>query len=30
MAEREYDIFNRTQLIHSDFDKLVKGLSETE
>lgn len=27
-AEREYDIFNRTQVINSDFDKIIKGLLE--
>lgn len=27
-AEEEYDIFNRTQLINSDFDKQVRGLIE--
>lgn len=25
-AEQEYDIFNRTQVIHSDFDKLVEQM----
>ena len=25
-AEAEYDIFNRTQQINSDFDKDIKGL----
>lgn len=25
-AEREYDIFNKTQRINSDFDELVKGM----
>ena len=27
-AEQEYDIFNRTQLIDSDFDKQIRGLIE--
>lgn len=27
-AEQEYDIFNRTQLIDSDFDKRIRGLME--
>lgn len=27
-AEQEYDIFNRTQLIDSDFDKQIRGLME--
>ncbi len=27
-AEQEYDIFNRTQIIDSDFDKQVRGLLE--
>ena len=27
-AEQEYDIFNRTQLIDSDFDKEIRGLME--
>ncbi len=26
-AEAEYDIFNRTQIIDSDFDKLIRNLS---
>lgn len=25
-ANKEYDIFNRTQIIHSDFDKMVKEM----
>jgi len=25
-AEQEYDIFNRTQLIDSDFDKQIRGI----
>ena len=25
---QEYDIFNKTQPIESDFDKMVKGLSK--
>lgn len=25
-AQAEYDIFNKTQIIHSDFDKMVKGM----
>ena len=29
-AYQEYDIFNRTQPIESDFDKVVKGLAKTE
>ncbi len=29
-AENEYDIFNRTQLIDSDFDKQVRGLLNKE
>lgn len=29
-AEREYDIFNRTQLIDSDFDKQVRKMLEQE
>lgn len=29
-AESEYDIFNRTQLIDSDFDKQVRGLLNKE
>lgn len=29
-AEAEYDIFNRTQRIDSDFDKEVKGLLDKE
>ena len=29
-AEEEYDIFNRTQLIDSDFDKQVRGLLNEE
>lgn len=27
-AEQEYDIFNRTQPIDSDFDKQIKGMLE--
>ena len=27
-AYREYDIFNKTQPIESDFDKIVKGLEK--
>ena len=27
-AYQEYDIFNKTQLIESDFDKMVKGLAK--
>ncbi len=27
-AESEYDIFNRTQIINSDFDKFVKQLKD--
>ena len=27
-AGHEYDIFNRTQLIESDFDKSVKAIEE--
>ena len=27
-AEQEYDIFNRTQLIDSDFDKQIRGILE--
>ena len=27
-AEHEYDVFNKTQLIESDFDKEVKHLLE--
>lgn len=26
-AEQEYDIFNKTQKIDSDFDKEVRGMS---
>ena len=29
-AEAEYDIFNKTQPIESDFDKVVKGLAKTD
>ena len=29
-AEQEYDIFNRTQLIDSDFDKQIKRLTEQQ
>ena len=29
-AEDEYDIFNKTQRIHSDFDKEVRGLLDKE
>ena len=29
-AYQEYDIFNKTQPIESDFDKMVKGLSKAE
>ena len=29
-AYQEYDIFNKTQPIESDFDKIVKGLAKTE
>lgn len=29
-AEQEYDIFNRTQLIDSDFDKQVRKMLEQE
>lgn len=29
-AEQEYDMFNRTQVIHSDFDKLVEQMREKE
>ncbi len=29
-AEREYDIFNRTQHVESDFDKRIKGMLEEE
>lgn len=29
-AEQEYDIFNRTQIINSDFDKQVKKLLKEE
>jgi hypothetical protein len=28
-AYQEYDIFNKTQPIESDFDKVVKALSKT-
>jgi len=28
-AYQEYDIFNKTQPIESDFDKMVKGLAAT-
>ena len=27
-AYQEYDIFNKTQPIESDFDKMVKGLTK--
>ncbi len=27
-AEQEYDIFNRTQIIYSDFDKQIRGMLE--
>ena len=27
-AYQEYDIFNKTQPIESDFDKVVKGLAK--
>lgn len=27
-AESEYDVFNKTQIINSDFDKFVKQLKE--
>ena len=27
-AYQEYDIFNKTQPIESDFDKIVKGLEK--
>lgn len=29
-AQREYDIFNRTQIIHSDFDEMVKEILREE
>ena len=29
-AYQEYDIFNKTQPIESDFDKIVKGLEKAE
>ena len=29
-AYQAYDIFNKTQPIESDFDKIVKGLAKTE
>ena len=29
-AEEEYDIFNKTQRIDSDFDKEVRGLLDKE
>lgn len=29
-AEAEYDIFNRTQRIDSDFDKEIRGMLENE
>ena len=29
-AEEEYDIFNKTQRIHSDFDKEIRGLLDGE
>ena len=29
-AYQEYDIFNKTQPIESDFDKVVKGLAKAE
>ena len=29
-AYQEYDIFNKTQPIESDFDKVVKGLAKIE
>ena len=29
-AYQEYDIFNKTQPIESDFDKVVKGLAKTD
>lgn len=29
-AYQEYDIFNKTQPIESDFDKIVKGLAKKE
>ena len=29
-AYQEYDIFNKTQPIESDFDKVIKGLAKTE
>ena len=29
-AYQEYDIFNKTQPIESDFDKIVKRLEKTE
>lgn len=29
-AQAEYDIFNKTQIIHSDFDKMVKEMLEKE
>ena len=29
-AYQEYDIFNKTQPIESDFDMIVKGLSNAE
>ena len=29
-AYQEYDIFNKTQPIESDFDRMVKGLSKAE
>ena len=29
-AYQEYDIFNKTQPIESDFDKIVKGLEKKE
>lgn len=29
-AHKEYDIFNRTQVIHSDFDEMVKKMLAKE
>ena len=29
-AYQEYDIFNKTQPIESDFDRMVKGLAKAE
>jgi hypothetical protein len=29
-AEQEYDIFNKTQRIDSDFDKRIRGMLDDE